>query len=536
MDPNGLIPVGSDPQRDFLSVGGRATLNRPNTERPKPIYHNIYSLPIAENDPKDPTWSAQNYPIPPDPLFPPEFQPSDFYEGLSSSIVNDAHSTTFADSLGLLTEHADPPSNVRKKPRLIEQQQLTLNTNVSAPFAFSPYSVSSSTPPLDFNFSAFSEAPSSCSTFTPQSSLYFSPTPLSPTPASRRHSDIIRLGNRSRATPSPRSRPQSSPYSLDVSRRRMSHSSTASFPPYVPSPFMGSKPPNSSAYTSPQIRGSQFFPTPLVPPQPGSLPPGSMFPNSTFPGTDPYSHRFMIPEPIASQRIPRTLRSDIDPDQAYFEDYAGLSEPPDLLGPLKDTPLSPPPEDMMPSDPTMVPHEQDLRFDNDLYTPKWVRGHGNKREGWCGICKPGRWLVLKNSAFWYDKSFTHGISAVTGQAFAAPKEIRRTEGSANIWEGLCGNCGQWVGLVTSKKKGTTWFRHAYKCHNHYKPDDSLKRQRDNDESRTVSSLDAYSKSPQSATASKPESISPRCPSAAVSKNPLEGLQGVSSIQSMLSMI
>jgi hypothetical protein len=117
---------------------------------------------------------------------------------------------------------------------------------------------------------------------------------------------------------------------------------------------------------------------------------------------------------------------------------------------------------MMPEDPSMMPHEQELRFENDLYTPRWVRGHGNKREGWCGICKPGRWLVLKNSAFWYDKCFTHGISAATGQAFASPKEMRRTEGNANIWEGFCGTCGQWVPLVSSKKKGTTWFRHAYK--------------------------------------------------------------------------
>lgn len=38
------------------------------------------------------------------------------------------------------------------------------------------------------------------------------------------------------------------------------------------------------------------------------------------------------------------------------------------------------------------------------------------------------------------------------------------EGSVNadIWEGLCGRCGEWIPLVSSKKKGTTWFRHAYK--------------------------------------------------------------------------
>jgi hypothetical protein len=117
---------------------------------------------------------------------------------------------------------------------------------------------------------------------------------------------------------------------------------------------------------------------------------------------------------------------------------------------------------MNPEDPDMIPCEQELRFEGDLYTPRWVRGHGNKREGWCGICKPGRWLVLKNSAFWYDKSFSHGISAATGSSFQEPQQKRRMDGNPNVWEGLCGSCEQWIALVSSKKKGTTWFRHAYK--------------------------------------------------------------------------
>ncbi|KUL90678.1 hypothetical protein ZTR_00227 [Talaromyces verruculosus] len=173
--------------------------------------------------------------------------------------------------------------------------------------------------------------------------------------------------------------------------------------------------------------------------------------------------------------------------------YANPLKPPDLLGPLYEEQESPPIKDMTPDDPEMIPHKQNLRFENDLYTPRWVRGHGNKREGWCGICKPGRWLVLKNSAFWYDKSFSHGVSAVTGKAFEGPKEIRRIKRMKNedignnwrageggggetghvltqrfgsktttTWEGLCGSCNEWIPLVSSKKKGTTWFRHAYK--------------------------------------------------------------------------
>jgi hypothetical protein len=142
--------------------------------------------------------------------------------------------------------------------------------------------------------------------------------------------------------------------------------------------------------------------------------------------------------------------------------YTDLSDPPDLYAALQEEQIPPPPEDMNPEDPDMIPREQELRFEGDLYTPRWVRGHGNKREGWGGICKPGRWLVLKNSAFWYDKSFSHGISAATGSSFQEPQQKRRMDGNPDVWEGLCGSCNEWIALVSSKKKGTTWFRHAYK--------------------------------------------------------------------------
>jgi len=155
------------------------------------------------------------------------------------------------------------------------------------------------------------------------------------------------------------------------------------------------------------------------------------------------------------------MGSSVEPGRSH---YADLADPPDLYASLQEEQIPPPPEDMNPEDPDMKPHEQELRFEGDLYTPRWVRGQGNKREGWCGICKPGRWLVLKNSAFWYDKSFTHGISAATGQQFVEPKEIRRMDGNPEVWEGLCHSCNEWVALVSNKKKGTTWFRHAYKVH------------------------------------------------------------------------
>jgi hypothetical protein len=169
-----------------------------------------------------------------------------------------------------------------------------------------------------------------------------------------------------------------------------------------------------------------------------------------------------VPRPLPSQGLFRLLQSNTDRNNGCSSHFADLSDPPDLYSSLHEEPSNPPESDMHPPDPDLTPHEQDLRFSGDLYTPRWVRGHGNKREGWCGLCKPGRWLVLKNSAFWYDKSFTHGVSAATGAAFQGPQETRRTEGNLDVWEGLCGSCGEWIALVSSKKKGTTWFRHAYK--------------------------------------------------------------------------
>ncbi|KAL9094461.1 MAG: hypothetical protein Q9165_003311 [Trypethelium subeluteriae] len=146
-------------------------------------------------------------------------------------------------------------------------------------------------------------------------------------------------------------------------------------------------------------------------------------------------HPFQVtPRPLPSQGLFRMLHSNSEGHAHPFSTATEASTPPDLYSSLNEAPDDPPEEDMHPSDPDLVPHEQDLRFTGDLYTPKWVRGHGNKREGWCGLCKPGRWLVLKNSAFWYDKSFTHGVSAATGAAFQGPQETRRTEGNADVWE------------------------------------------------------------------------------------------------------
>lgn len=187
-------------------------------------------------------------------------------------------------------------------------------------------------------------------------------------------------------------------------------------------------------------------------------------PNHTFmPSSFRDSHHAVSHSNFSiTAELDSNLPSSIAPKSKCEHSFAGSSEPPNLYGALSERPISPPPEDMNPENEDDMPRVQELRFEGDLYTPKYVRGHGNKREGWCGICKPGRWLVLKNSAFWYDKSFTHGISAATGAPFESPRETRRMNSNPDVWEGLCHSCGEWIALISSKKKGTTWFRHAYK--------------------------------------------------------------------------
>jgi hypothetical protein len=285
------------------------------------------------------------------------------------------------------------------------------------------------------------------------------------------HQELVRTGSRSRASPVPHNNMRSSPYTLDSNR--LKRWSTGMYAPVTPprpayhanrySSFYGSSPLNPhnalSSFTS--DNGVTTFAAP------GQTLHFSQNARSSFhAGMGLFaSPDGSYPEParqLPSQSIFGHLASHGDRLGGHAGHFSDFSDPPDLYASLHEEPCSPPESDMNPEDPDMMPHEQELRFPGDMYTPRWVRGHGNKREGWCGLCKPGRWLVLKNSAFWYDKSFTHGVSAATGAAFQAPTVTRRTEGNADVWEGLCGGCGDWVSLVSSKKKGTTWFRHAYK--------------------------------------------------------------------------
>ncbi|RPA82116.1 hypothetical protein BJ508DRAFT_101186 [Ascobolus immersus RN42] len=302
-------------------------------------------------------------------------------------------------------------------------------------------------------------------------------TPLSPVMSPRQSARMmVRQSVQSRkASPSPRPGIRSAPYTTESSRNK--RWSTGCYfnnaPAFIPE--------NAALFASPQAQhGHQHYPTyPLQPnnyllsQQQGYQQHAAPYMPNPYMDMEGTTAIHIHDHPIYPNM--RMLHSNAEPHHAH---YADLSDPPDLYGSLSEEPLDPPEEDMNPEDPEAKPHEQPGRFDGDLYTPKWVRYQGNRREGWCGFCKPGRWLVLKNSAFWYDKSFTHGISAATGQQFMEPQEVRRMDGNPDVWEGLCHSCSDWVPLVSNKKKGTAWFRHAYKCHTHAKVKDAPKRRRD----------------------------------------------------------
>lgn len=314
----------------------------------------------------------------------------------------------------------------------------------------------------------------------PWSALEPTPNLFSPVASPRRphHDGVVRSGSRSRVSPAPHNNMRSSPYTLESSRfKRWSTgiaptSSPASTRPLslVQDRFAPYPPRRNPHHSMPAYTPSALSNLYGVTPQPALYQPSPLQCNNPMMFASPEQPFHLdVPRPLPSQGLFRLLQSNVDRHGGCASHFADLSDPPDLYASLHEVPSNPPESDMNPSDPDLIPHEQDLRFNGDLYTPRWVRGHGNKREGWCGLCKPGRWLVLKNSAFWYDKSFTHGVSAATGAAFQGPRDTRRTEGNLDVWEGLCGSCTEWIPLVSSKKKGTTWFRHAYKVSPYFSP-------------------------------------------------------------------
>ncbi|TVY22827.1 Meiotic expression up-regulated protein [Lachnellula hyalina] len=500
----------------------------PPVSRPRPatIHESVFPYSFSEEFNSLPAWDSSTMPMQPvnDGLPQTYSVQQDFYpstsggeNGWQSKACNDGIDLQNLDTdmhMGqqFSTDESAPILDLRFSGPGMDSDRLSLEPSYSSrrmsgsSFTVSTTGALSEMQSYDDFSTTLSEAQSYTSDYPPRSNRnsLMSSTQLSPVASPRmtpqHRSELVRTQSRGRASPSPRPSMRSAPYNMDSSRNK--RWSTGSYAPAQnrrPSPFIYHQghevftphPPRmSSRHSSPILPNAQLplnlsnlqtqqHPF-LIQNNTGFHRNSMLLPSGNYQET----HQFEAPPPLLSHGLFRMLQSNADPHSLHSH-YTDLSDPPDLYASLHEEQVPPPPEDMNPSDGDLVPHEQELRFDGDLYTPRWVRGHGNKREGWCGICKPGRWLVLKNSAFWYDKSFTHGISAATGSPFQEPQETRRMDGNPDVWEGLCGSCNEWVALVSSKKKGTTWFRHAYKCHTHPKIKDAPKRRRESSHTRAL---------------------------------------------------
>ncbi|KAM5351264.1 hypothetical protein ACJ41O_003987 [Fusarium nematophilum] len=505
--------------------------------RPMPIYQG-FSFCGAEQYSSAPSWDSSSVSLQQTPsetmsrpmsmhqdLYPPTTMDTSSWIEKSGEDHFDLQGIDHDMNIGMghsfATDEAIPVLDLKYQGAVMDEDLMAMddgskNRRMSgSSFSMSTSGALSDMPSYDDFSTALSEAPSFSSDYPPPSNRnsMMSSTQLSPVASPRiapqTRTDLVRTQSRGRgASPSPRPG-RSAPYSVEGPRLKRWSTGTYGTPssrkpaPYVyhacqdvlnahqhmcsghSSPTVGAAPlplnygnlqaVQQAPFVVPSTpvfqRNSMLLPTQL--PSQLSSPPWHSDPN-----------QFVAPPPLLSHGLFRMLQSNGDPTSLNSH-YADLSDPPDLYAALHEEQIPPPPEDMNPSDPDLIPREQELRFEGDLYTPRWVRGHGNKREGWCGICKPGRWLVLKNSAFWYDKSFSHGISAATGSSFQEPQQKRRMDGNPDVWEGLCGSCNEWIALVSSKKKGTTWFRHAYKCHTHLKVKDTPKRRRESSNARAL---------------------------------------------------
>ncbi|CAO1619797.1 unnamed protein product [Parajaminaea phylloscopi] len=118
----------------------------------------------------------------------------------------------------------------------------------------------------------------------------------------------------------------------------------------------------------------------------------------------------------------------------------------------------------------------------NLYTPRFTRGSGLKKEGLCPICYDDPigprevWHRTKVSAYNYHLSVQHGINFATGLPFAPPLKFRTVDRKARsahersrMMQALCHSCRKWVDVESTKavevKVPELYFRkHAIRCH------------------------------------------------------------------------
>ncbi|GAA6033584.1 hypothetical protein JCM8097_001469 [Rhodosporidiobolus ruineniae] len=117
-----------------------------------------------------------------------------------------------------------------------------------------------------------------------------------------------------------------------------------------------------------------------------------------------------------------------------------------------------------------TPYRQKTRFRRDLFTPTWVRGKGEEKEGWCELCAvaeeqggardgKSKWYKLRSAAYWFHRSFFHGINSADGRPYPLPLAVRpvpATDGGIGGLEGLCGRCHEWT-YFESASASSPWL-------------------------------------------------------------------------------
>ncbi|KAL8885961.1 MAG: hypothetical protein Q9215_006262 [Flavoplaca cf. flavocitrina] len=148
-------------------------------------------------------------------------------------------------------------------------------------------------------------------------------------------------------------------------------------------------------------------------------------------------------------------------DPAFGERYELLDLPLDLalkwMPPMDFTPDS---KDFEVDDDDLMPRREEPMFEDDIFTPGWVRNYGQRKEGFCGRCTPGTWHNLEDTSYEKDLTYMHGIAS-TGLSLPRPSKIGRNYGSKGIWDAYCDFCCGWRRLGKTDT-GWNWFRHYTK--------------------------------------------------------------------------
>jgi hypothetical protein len=109
-------------------------------------------------------------------------------------------------------------------------------------------------------------------------------------------------------------------------------------------------------------------------------------------------------------------------------------------------------------DPDLIPRREEAMFGGDLFTPGWVRGYDEAKEGFCGRCVVGHWVNIPDGTYEFHLTYLHGLPS-TGLPLPRPSVIREVEDAPGTWEGFCDSCQGWR-LLKKTKRGWNWFRHC----------------------------------------------------------------------------